>query len=58
MKKTDLKTTLAILLMATVSSCYNLAPENNAGALTSAEIYSGVGNVLNIDSLVDYVKAI
>ncbi len=58
MKKTDLQTTLAILLMATVSSCYNLAPDNNAGALTSAEIYSGVGNVLNIDSLVDYVKAI
>ena len=58
MKKTDLKTALAILLMATASSCYNLAPENNAGALTSTDIYSGVGNVLNIDSLVDYMRSI
>ena len=57
MKQILSKVASAFLIVATASSCYNLAPDNNAGALTSAEIYSGVGNVLNIDSLIEYVKA-
>jgi hypothetical protein len=57
MKRNQMQTTLAILLMATASSCYNLAPENT-GMQTSADIYSGVGNVLNIDSFVNQVKSI
>ena len=57
MKRAYLKATLALLIVATATSCYNLAPENT-GALTSTDIYSGVGNVLNIDSLVSYVREI
>ncbi|MBR1667736.1 MAG: hypothetical protein IJ693_05575 [Bacteroidaceae bacterium] len=57
MKRTYMKATLALLIVATVTSCYNLAPENT-GALTSADIYRGEGNILKIDSLVDYVKSL
>ena len=57
MKRAYLKTTLALLIVATATSCYNLAPENT-GMLTSADIYKGDGNVLNIDSLVDYIRSI
>ena len=57
MKRTHLKATLALLIVATTTSCYNLAPENT-GMLTSADIYRGEGNVLNIDSLVDYIRSI
>lgn len=57
MKRTSLKATLALLVVATATSCYNLVPENT-GALTSADIYKGDGNVLNIDSLVDYIRSI
>ena len=57
MKRTYLKAIVAFLIVATATSCYNLAPENT-GALTSTDIYSGVGNVLNIDSLVSYVREI
>lgn len=45
-----------LFITATAVSCYNLAPENT-GVLSSADIYSGAGNVLNIDSLVAYVKS-
>ncbi len=57
MKQILSKVASAFLIVATASSCYNLTPENNAGGLTSVDIYSGVGNVLNIDSLVDYVRS-
>ena len=57
MKQILSKVASAFLIVATATSCYNLTPENNAGGLTSADIYSGVGNVLNIDSLVDYVRS-
>ena len=57
MKRIYLKAIVAFLIVATATSCYNLAPENT-GALTSTDIYSGVGNVLNIDSLVSYVREI
>ena len=57
MKRTSLKATLALLVVATATSCYNLAPEN-MGALTSADIYRGDGNVLKIDSLVEYINSL
>ena len=57
MKRTSLKATLALLVVATATSCYNLAPEN-MGALTSADIYRGEGNVLKIDSLVEYINSL
>ena len=58
MKRTHLKATLALLIVATATSCYNLAPENLMGTHSSADIYKGDGNVLNIDSLVDYIRSI
>ena len=57
MKRTSLKATLALLVVATATSCYNLVPENT-GALTSADIYRGEGNVLKIDSLVEYINSL
>ncbi|MBO4673707.1 MAG: hypothetical protein J5616_05105 [Bacteroidaceae bacterium] len=57
MKISHLKATLALLIVATATSCYNLAPENT-GAVTSADIYRGEGNVLKIDSLVNYIREI
>ena len=57
MKRTYLKAIPALLIVATATSCYNLASENT-GALTSADIYRGEGNVLKIDSLVEYVKSL
>ena len=57
MKRTHLKAAFALLIVATATSCYNLAPENT-GVLTSADIYRGEGNVLKIDSLVEYVKSL
>lgn len=57
MNKTPLKAALALLIVATATSCYNLAPMNT-GALTSADIYRGEGNVLKIDSLVNYIREI
>lgn len=57
MKRTHLKATLALLIVATATSCYNLVPENT-GALTSAGIYRGEGNVLKIDSLVEYINSL
>ena len=58
MNRHHLKATLALLIVATATSCYNLAPENLMGTHSSADIYKGDGNVLNIDSLVDYIRSI